>query len=276
MINIEPIEFPGIDSIKNNIEFYKNKFLSDNIVVFKNANCDELMQNKIAKILGDELNCYPITRENSVDFYIEDHHKHIDSNPYAGKDDILLHWHIEHVVRDRSHTLGIWNMELFKCDPDSGKTYFVDMVSLYSILSKEEQDFLDKATVTAFYKKRNQDLLDEEKKGMDFYQEKNFTYGMSKKHWITNEKGIRFQFGDRSTLTLFDGRVPTKEEVYEYNSICEKIENNVLLNEDIRMVLRWEQGYLAIPDLFKLAHSVTGGFKKEERRLKGVFALEKI
>jgi alpha-ketoglutarate-dependent taurine dioxygenase len=276
MIDIEPIEFPGIDSIKDNIEFYKNKFLSDNIIVFKNANCDELMQNKIAKILGDELNCYPLTQENNHNFYIEDHHKHIDSNPNASKDEILLYWHIEHVVRDRSHTLGVWNMELFKCDKDSGKTYFVDMVDLYAKLSQEDQNFLDKATVTAFYIKRNEDILNEEKKGMELYEEQNFTYGMSKKHWITNEKGIRFQFGVRGTLTSFDGRTPTKEEIVQYNNIYEKIQNNVLFNEDIRMVLKWEQGYLAIPDLFKLAHAVSGGFKKEERRLKGVFALENI
>ena len=272
MIDIKPIDFPGIDSIKNNIEFYKDKFLSDKIIVFKDANCDESMQNEISEILGIGFNCSPMTAGTSRDFYIEDHHKHIDNTPTAGKDDILLHWHIEHVVQDRSHALGVWNMELFKCYQDSGKTYFVDMVNLYSSLSKEEQDFADKVTLTTLYEKEI--TLDEERKGMDLFEEISFTYSLVKKHWITNEKGIRFDFGTGTKLTSFDGRTPTEEELSKYNILHDKIEQNVLSNEDIRMVLKWEEGYLAIPDLFKLAHSVTGGFEKEERRLKGIFALE--
>ena len=272
MIEIEPIDFPGIDSIRNNIEFYKDKFLSDNIIVFKNANCSDEMQNEIGEIFGVELNCSQSTNTNRVDFYIEDHHKHIDNAPSAGKDDILLHWHIEHVVQDRSHALGVWNMQLFKCNKDSGKTYFVDMVNLYSTLSKEDQDFIDKAVVTIYHEEEN--TIHEEEKGMDFYQGKSFTYQLSKKHWITNQKGLRIVFGSMPILTLFDNRTPTEEEILRCSSLLKKIEEEATNNEDIRMVLRWEEGYLAIPDLFKLAHSVTGGFEKEERRLKGIFYLE--
>jgi hypothetical protein len=38
------------------------------------------------------------------------------------------------------------------------------------------------------------------------------------------------------------------------------------------MVLKWKQGDLAVPDLFKLAHSVSGGFIKNQRTLRGEFA----
>jgi alpha-ketoglutarate-dependent taurine dioxygenase len=275
MIDIEPIDFPGIDSIRNNIEFYKNKFLSDNIVVFKNAHCDDEMQNEIGEIFGIALDCSQPTNQDRVDFYIEDHHNHIDNSPDAGKDDILLHWHIEHVVRDRSHSLGVWNMQLFKCDKDSGKTYFVDMVNLYDSLSKEDQDFVDKAIVTLYYTEEDKEnTINEEEKGMDSYKEKSFTYSLSKRHWVTNKKGLRIVFGGSPTLTLFDDRTPTEEEIAKCNTLLQKIEQEATQNEDVRMVLRWEEGYLAIPDLFKLAHSVTGGFEKEERRLKGIFYLE--
>lgn len=273
MIDIEPIDFPGIDSIKNNINFYKDKFLSENIIVFKNANCDKLMQTEISKILGVALNCSTMTAGTSKDFYIEDHHRHIDNTPTAGKDDILLYWHIEHVVQDRSYALGVWNMELFKCDKDSGKTYFVDMVKLYSTLSKEDQEFIDKSVVTVYYPEQK-NTIHQEDKGVDFYQGKSFSYALSKKHWITNQKGIRFVFGAKSILTIFDNRTPTEEEKIKCSLLLEKIEHEATQNQDIRMVLRWEEGYLAVPDLFKLAHSVTGGFNKEERRLKGIFSLE--
>ena len=274
MIEIEPIDFPGIDSIRNNIEFYKDKLLSEKIVVFKNANCDDLMQNEIGEIFGVGLNCSQEIHEDIANFYIEDHHRHIENIPNAGKDDILLHWHIEHVVKDRSHALGIWNMQLFECDKDSGKTYFVDMVNLYNSLSKDEQDFVDKATVTVYYKEDEEETVSEEEKGMNFYQGKSFTYALSKSHWITNEKGLRIVFGSSPILTMFDNRPPTEEEILRCRILLQRIEQDATNNEDIRMVLRWEQGYLAIPDLFKLAHSVTGGFEKKQRRLKGIFYLE--
>jgi hypothetical protein len=37
------------------------------------------------------------------------------------------------------------------------------------------------------------------------------------------------------------------------------------------MVLKWQQGDLAVPDLYKLAHSVSGGFTKNQRTLSGQF-----
>lgn len=262
MIEIEPIDFPGIDGIKNNIEFYKNKFLSDKIIVFKDANCNESMQNEISDIFNVALNCSTIMSEGDKSFYIENHHRHIDKIPNAGKDDILLYWHTEHVGQDRSHAIGVWNMELFTCDRDSGKTYFVDMVDMYNNLTKEEQDFMDKSIIKFSYGDKNINNNEE------------FIFPMSKEHWITNEKGLRVIFGSKPELTLFDNRTPTEEEVKIYQDLYEKIEHNATQNENIRMVLRWEQGYLAIPDLFKLAHSVTGGFDKEERRLRGLFALE--
>jgi hypothetical protein len=41
------------------------------------------------------------------------------------------------------------------------------------------------------------------------------------------------------------------------------------------MVHRWQQGDLIIPDMFKLAHAVTGGFKSEDREFRGIWAYQK-
>lgn len=38
------------------------------------------------------------------------------------------------------------------------------------------------------------------------------------------------------------------------------------------MVHQWQKGDLLIPDLFKLAHAVTGGFVQNQRQLDGMFA----
>ena len=37
------------------------------------------------------------------------------------------------------------------------------------------------------------------------------------------------------------------------------------------MVLKWQQGDVAVPDLFKLAHAVSGGFIQNQRTLQGQF-----
>ena len=37
------------------------------------------------------------------------------------------------------------------------------------------------------------------------------------------------------------------------------------------MVHKWQEGDLAVPDLYKLAHSVSGGFVENQRTLQGQF-----
>jgi alpha-ketoglutarate-dependent taurine dioxygenase len=270
MILVNKIDFISIDEIKSNPEKYKEIYLRDKIIVFRNANLTKEEQKDLMIFFGDTLNWYPNSKNPYAPDYIEDHHKHMLVGKDVGKDELMLAWHIEHVQdEENSHHGATWRMEKFDCPADSGHTYFVDMTKMFKDLNKKDQDFLSKCinkleTVTHTY-------VGEEKTDVTISKD----FSCVNFHPITGEKTVRiWLFAQHSTscsLSKIDNREPNEEEKARHKDLTQWIRNQVWENKDIRMVLKWEEGDLAVPDLYKLAHSVSGGFTKNQRTLSGQF-----
>jgi alpha-ketoglutarate-dependent taurine dioxygenase len=254
MVSVKTIEFPGYEELKNNFNKYKEIFLNEQIIAFRNANLNRKEQEEIMYLFGDNLGWYPNSSYKQDFGYAETHHFHIDKKGNVSKNELVLEWHQEHIEDPNLiFVSGMWNMELFECNPDAGKTYFVDMSKIYNSFIKEDKEFLDRCTG---------------------YCEGEI-YKLVSSHWITNEKTIRTFFAkiENVSLHLIDDRKPTEIESEKFNLLHDQIVTQVWLNKDIRMEHSWKQGDLLIPDLFKLSHSVTGGFNKNERRLEGIFGV---
>lgn len=256
MIKIKTIEFPGFEEIKNNFNKYRDIFLNEQIIAFRNANLNRKEQEELMYLFGDNFGWLPNSSYKKDFGYAETHHAHIDKRGSVSKDNLILEWHQEH-IEDPNHIFvsGMWNMELFKCDPESGKTCFVDMSKIYNNFIEEDQKFLDRCTA---------------------YCEGEI-FKIVSNHWITNEKTIRSFYAtieiDKTYLYLIDDREPTEIESEKFKLLYDQIVTEVWLNKDIRMEHSWKQGDLLIPDLFKLAHGIFGGFNKNERRLEGIFGI---
>jgi alpha-ketoglutarate-dependent taurine dioxygenase len=253
---VEVMEFPGLDSIKENISYYKQKFLDSQILAFRNAHADFAMQEEITKFFGDHLGWYPNSTNSNPSDYIEDHHKHMMGSSIAKKDEWMLGWHIEWVELENDSFRGsTWNMTKFDCEFDTGNTCFFDMTKFYNRLSDDEKDFLDKCTVKL------------STKGNDF------VYEYVKEHWITKEKTLRTFLGDYGTTKLFkfNGQNPTEKQIEDFAVLHGKIIKVVWEDKEPRLVHQWQKGDLLIPDLFKLAHAVHGGFGRDQRQLNGMF-----
>lgn len=254
MIKVKTIDFPGFDELKNNFNKYKNIFLSEQIIAFRNANLNRKEQEDIMYFFGDQLGWYPNSSYKKDFGYSETHHHHIEKRENVDKNDLILDWHQEH-IEDPNHIFvsGMWNMELFKCDPESGKTCFVDMSKVYNSFIEEDQKFLDRCTG---------------------YCEGEI-FKLVSNHWITNEKTIRSFYAtiENVSLYLIDDRKPTEIESEKFQLLHDQIVTQVWLNKNIRIEHSWQQGDLLIPDLFKLAHGIFGGFNKNERRLEGIFGI---
>jgi alpha-ketoglutarate-dependent taurine dioxygenase len=271
MITVNTINFVSIEEIKSNADRYKEIYFRDKIIVFRDANLSKDQQKELMIFFGDLLGWCPNSKDSIVLDYMEDHHKHMKDDRFTSKEELMLAWHTEHVQNQEDPHLGAtWRMEKFECPEDSGHTYFVDMTKMFQDLSKEDQDFLSKCVnelnTTEF---RNTD-----KGVVGFEVSKEFD--CVKSHPVTGEKTIRLslfaQNGELNVLSKFNGREPNQEEKDMYRNLVSFICSQVWTNKDIRMVLKWKQGDLAVPDLFKLAHSVSGGFIKNQRTLKGEFA----
>ena len=140
---------------------------------------------------------------------------------------------------------------------------------MFKSLSEEDQTFLSKCI-------NKLDTVEFRDDGKDIAEIKvSKEFDCIKIHPMTGEKTVRLSLfaenGQLNNLSKFDGREPSKEESDKYRNLISWICKEVWTNQDIRMVLKWKQGDLAVPDLFKLAHSVSGGFTKNQRTLQGQF-----
>lgn len=264
MINIVPIEFTSIQEIKENFNFYKNKFINDSVVVFRNANLTHQDHIEINKIFGSNLGWSNFERESGeVDNYVEDHSR-VENILTTTSDDIIVFWHIEHVYYKNPIIAATWNMITFNTDNENGKTYFVDSSRLYEKLSDEWKSFLDSCIVGMG--KSDVDIKFDDYKPIG-------------RHWITDKPVIRLRLdwidGATNTLVSVNGKTPTEEEQKTFTDICSWFNNEVITNEDLRMVHRWQKGDLVLVDLFRLAHAVTGGFNPIDRKFVGIWGYKK-
>lgn len=271
MIKVQAIEYPGKEEIFNNFDKYKKIFLDDGIIPFRNAYCDREEQDEIFRFFGDQLGWIPNSGSTQDIAYEETHEKHMDSENTKDKNSLMLSWHLEHVHLKKDVYVGAsWCMNLFKCDPDAGVTYFVNLFKFYSGLSEKEKEFLSKVELEI----STEVGLEEDEAD---YEDR--VYRLVQKHWLHGQDTLRvFLSGyEENLFCRFDGQPPTNEQKAELKEFLEKLFTFVYRNEEERLAHYWQEGDMLISDMFTMGHAVTGGFKPGERRLDGMFAtLEKL
>jgi alpha-ketoglutarate-dependent taurine dioxygenase len=260
MIDIEPIIYPGMEEIINNIEFYKEKFFNDGVIVFRNANFDREEHADFNAFIASKFGWFPAAMNTVEDRvgYTENHSRAI-ARDAVGKDEILIKWHQEHPYYTNPIVGSTWNMTTFKADPNTGKTYFVDLQKLYDSLSESNKTFLNKSQAN---------LVVSQSKDVSV------STSVVQPHWRTGVPVIRCRYVPDGALSLtsFEERTPSHQEEQKFKILSSFITNEVLNNEDIRIVHKWQQGDVVIPDLFRMAHAVTGGFDSKDRIFTGLWS----
>jgi alpha-ketoglutarate-dependent taurine dioxygenase len=260
MIDIVPINFKSIEEIKNNFDFYKNKFVEDSVIVFRNANLTHEEHIELNKFFGEKFGWINFKSDSGeVDKYIEDHARMKDVLT-TKSDEILVFWHIEHAYYKNPIVAATWNMLVFNTSNDNGQTYFVDSSKLYKNLKNEWKTFLENSLVGV-------SNFDGDLKFDD--------YKPVGTHWITNDPVIRLRIdrlgGITNKLVSVNDKSPTEEERKVFKDICSWFNNEVITNQEIRMVHKWQKGDLVLTDLFRLAHAVSGGFDPVDRKFVGIW-----
>lgn len=260
MIYTNPIEFTSIDEVIENFDYYKKIFLNDGLLLFRNANLSfeeqEIIHNKLEK----KFNC--IEYKNT---YVENHGNNGLVPKKFGPDDIMLDWHVEHPYYIIPIVFSTWRMYNFKTDPENGKTYFVDMENLFNILPKDYQEFLKLCNESNTLENRGN--IKNEHNSIGY-------------HWINNNPVVRTAclVDSKANLKLryFDGRLPTEKEIIEHKNIMHFVREEIYHNLDIRIVHKWNEGDLLVPDMYKMCHAVTGGFLPQDREFSGMWGYYNI
>lgn len=264
MNNALVINFTTLDDVSDNVSFYKNKFIDNGVLVFRNANLSHEDHIKLHDILGGSLGSH--REEYSPKGYLEDHSRVSDQfKQEIGNDDVILTWHIEHPHYVNPIVLGSWNMYLFTADENSGKTYFVDTQNLFNNMPDSFKEFAKKCT-----------LINPVGVTQGIFPE----HPLVGHHWISNELVLRISHlyetgNDYQELWRFDNKVPTQEEKNTYQVMMRWIQEQISSNMDIRIVHKWKQGDIVVADMYKMCHAVTGGFKSESRKFTGIWGRQR-
>lgn len=238
------------------LEIQKN----DAIVGIRGLNLTEEEQLQLAKDLGDRSGWFPNNSEKFNHKYVENHNSNQLVENSNG-DTVILNWHLERADYDDYIPIvaGVWNMRVFNCDPESGKTYFIDSRKIYqTIYTKDEMDFLKTCRGTW-------------ESGDEAPVKRTNYVNVVQNHWLTGEEQIRVEVHHPARVSLYSvkGEPPTDDEKTKFDALLTRFGKEVYENEELRIIHKWQQGDILIPDLFCLAHAVTGGFDPKDREFTG-------
>ncbi len=258
MIQTVPVEFESVKSIKDNIDQYKEKFIKDSLVVFRNANLSFNEQLDLHKFIGESFGWHTHREEGS---HYQENHGHNPNVGVSGSEDIMLTWHVEHFYYSNPIVAGTWNMFHLNAEEGAGKTYFVDTSKVYELLSIEMQDFLNKCILKTKTQEELRPFANETK------------YSVVLPHWLTKKPVIRISLSRWVDDEIFsiDGNTPTEKDYEMFKKTALRVIDLIETDKSIRIIHNWKKGDLVLMDAFKLAHAVTGGFKPEDREFTGIW-----
>ena len=258
MIETVPVEYKSIKDIMDNIDSYKEKFIQDSVIVFRNANLSFDEQLTLHKSIGEAFGWNTHREEGS---HYRENHSHNPNVGVSTTEEIMLTWHVEHFYYSNPIVAGTWNMFHLNAVEGAGKTYFVDTSKVYEMLDEDMKNFLNRCILKTKTQKEFWPFASETK------------YNTVLPHWLTKKPVIRISLSRWVDDEIFsiDGNIPTEKDYEMFRRSALRVIDLIETDESIRIVHNWKQGDLVLMDGFKLAHAVTGGFKPEDREFTGIW-----
>jgi alpha-ketoglutarate-dependent taurine dioxygenase len=268
--SIKIIEATSVEDLFSDVDALKAVFKRDGVLVIRGGDFSLEDQVELTKTLGDSMgwnvssDAHRSTIETSI--YPGGHSDNVDKDYNQTSEEYVLDWHIEQVYYVYPILAGVWHMTTFTAPAGSGTTRFVDSAELYALYSNNDREFLSKSIV-------KWDKPTPHGTG-PFYTK------VVDKHPLTQQEILRVET-DRGSylmpeLALWDGKPPTEEQVSRLNVLLDVLKTNLNDNLEIRYSQLWEEGDILIVDLFRMYHSVMGGFTAGQRKFTGIGIRPKI
>lgn len=234
------------------------------VLVFRGYKFSDEEHKEVARSLGDILdwNMFHGANPSNESGFYEGGHSDLDTDDtYTIKnDEYLLDWHIEQVYYVKPILAGLWNMYHFSAQRGEGNTQFMDSCRIYENLPEEDKEFLSDAIM--FWKKQGP------QSSGPYFTKAVDTHPQLKKPTLRIETDRGCEIPPQ--LAYKGERQATETEKLRFNQIVEHIKLELKLNKDLLLVQEWEQEDLLVVDLYRMYHSVLGGFDRGERKFKGL------
>jgi hypothetical protein len=256
--------------IVKNIDYFAEFYRKNGILVFEKLNASEEEQYEILSLLGDNLGFNPnSSNKNELKIWLryeENHSKSLELRnqfgPHPLDDEILIHWHLEHIENDVPQVAAAWNMlKNNVSSPNNGSTGFVSCSSENLSTPDEYIDFLNRVEIKCT-----------ENTGWEMGWDSSDRRAVIT-HEVTGKKIIRIcPLGHVQTVVSFDSTEPTREHQEMMNKINWWFLEKIWKDKSIQFWWEWSVGDLVIPDLTQMAHAVKTGFKHNQRNFVGYWA----
>lgn len=294
MYQTRKIHISEFDDFFLNIHNIAEVVKTEGVCVLRGIDVSPEQQFEAMIALGDIFGWFPNSNAKLKNYYFENHEFtitnrlkefQIDMTNQKYKNEILVPWHIEQIGFINPAVGASWNMKIFTCDEECGKTYFVDSALIFCELNEDYTNFLEKCSFSV----RCFDTDENKKNDNDnenIYQKMGVLPGgeLCLKPIVNHEyqkylKMIKISPSDSTKnilrLVSFDSREPTNSESEYFFKICNEISNRIFFDSGLRIVHKWKQHDFLIADLSRMYHSVTGGFRSEQRYFEGMWAYGK-
>ena len=286
------------EDIIDDPKYFKDLLLKHKLLCFRELNLTEDQNPQVINALG-----YHVFGHHKED------HRNTIALDFRVNDpsELLVPWHVENLHQQYPPEVAGWSMELFTCSKHHGRTGFVNLAEVTSRLPIETVDRLRDFEFTVV---RQAEDGDEAKKQVESGSREicitnkravgpdgqlmhggndDYYYAHVRKaietHPLTNEPVFRYELDwmyldnfviePETTLEGMKGQTVTGT-CFTYSSGKDRLEvdrllQEIYLNPDNQFWWEWTQGDFLVADLFVMAHSVTGGFQSDERRLDVTF-----
>ena len=264
MKNVLIQEFPGLNAFIDNISDHADLIIDNGVVAYRNANLTREQQESIMRSFGDIFGSYPNSLSEDIKHYIENHAM-ADKKKSVSKEEILLDWHIEHIYYKNPIVLSSWNMYNFKCNKDEGITNFVDVAELYKTFSEDWKNFLSNC---------NELINPISKQNLNSNTNILESIPCVQNHWITESPTLRMDLlhDEPNGIILKNNQSISDEDEKLFKKIKKHFYDQIYKNKDIRIFHEWQQGDIVFVDIFRMAHSVNGGFDPKDREFLGMWS----
>lgn len=283
MSQIRILNFDSLDSVYSSMDEISAEFISSGVLAIRGLSLDNdeyesifpdnsnkhqdivpsaIDQTNLAKHLGDRLGWFPNSSVDSWSRKFVENHSRLDLS-LSSPDQPIIDWHLEHVDYDSYIYLvaSVWNMWHFDSIPGTGNTWFVDSLKLYDSLNKADRDFLS-ACILQWY----------DSDGSGPHQAPAVA-----KHWLRLGDQVRMEIttGVRLSISSYHGSPPTEEQQAEFRQIKIRIMKLIYAMGEEKSYHSWKKGDVVIVDLFRMIHTVGGGFDHKDRIFTNIFAYSK-
>lgn len=265
IINVSSLE----DAI-NSLDIIISSYADQGVLVLRGYRFSTEEQVSFTKHMGSLLGwnidlSAADTAVNSA-VYFGGHSDNPEKEYNQSANEYVLDWHIEQVYYVHPILAGVWSMTNFTAPKAHGNTRFVDSIELLEMFNSEDREFLSKAVVVWDKDAPN---------GIGpYYTRVVDTHPILKKPQlrVETDQGCK-AFPE---LFLWDNKEATEDQKNKFKELQKVIKDTLNNNEDIRFSQEWREGDLLIVDLFRMYHSVMGGFSFGERNFTGIGLRPKI